>query len=228
MSEADTARDAPEQEVTTLEGREAASHFGRKRSRDKLGENDLVVVVHDADPRVRAATGRIVRALPGMVRRRLQAMSESRIERLVEALLPEDDPFAGVEQRIDDDNAMQRARFLERVLCLTSAEVHRLAGYRGGNVSQTASAWKRQGLIFGVRHGGRDHYPAFQFADGRPRPGVRAALAALPAGMSPWQIAFWWVTGNGWLDGATPAETLERDPEAVAGAAARERREVIG
>lgn len=111
---------------------------------------------------------------------------------------------------------------------MTSTDLQRRARHPGGRLSRRASAWKRRRLIFGVPHGGRDLYPTFQFAKGRPKPGVRAVLAALPDGMTPWQIAFWWVTGNGWIDGATPAEMFEHDAEAVIYAALRERRDVIG
>lgn len=124
------------------------------------------------------------------------------------------DPATGAgERRLEQENAALRTRFLADVPCLTAMDLHRMGGHRV--------------QAFSVPARGRELYPAFQFADGRPRPIIAEILETLPNGMTPWQVAFWFVAGNGWLGGASPAESLD-DRKAVLAAAARERRDVIG
>jgi hypothetical protein len=44
---------------------------------------------------------------------------------------------------------------------------------------------------------------------------------------SGWQLAFWFTSPNGWLDGKRPADIID-DMESVARAAAREAEDIIG
>ena len=37
---------------------------------------------------------------------------------------------------------------------------------------------------------------------------MRDVLSALPEGMTAWQKALWFASGNGWLDGAEPQRRL--------------------
>ena len=108
---------------------------------------------------------------------------------------------------------------------LTEADIEKLldvmraaSGLKPRNRSEPASRWKREGRLFAVRRAGVDLYPSFQFADGAPLPVIKDVLAALPGHMTGWQIALWFGSGNGWLDGAEPHERLS-DPDAVVDAA---------
>ena len=103
---------------------------------------------------------------------------------------------------------------------LTADQVHNMSGLHSRNKSEPASRWKKEGKTFAVRVERRDLYPAFQFEDGAPRPVVRDVLAALPDGMTSWQKAFWFASGNGWLDGEEPQRRLN-DGERVVDAARR-------
>ena len=87
--------------------------------------------------------------------------------------------------------------------------------------------WKRDRKLFSLPHRGKELFPAFQFKDGKPDPLIERVLKALPADYTPWQIAFWFASGNGWLDGAAPEEKLKA-PEEVLAAAAREAEVAIG
>jgi hypothetical protein len=58
------------------------------------------------------------------------------------------------------------------------------AGLKTKNPYATAARWKKAGAIFSVQHRGKEHFPAFQFREGRPHPTVKKALAALPARMN--------------------------------------------
>ena len=55
-------------------------------------------------------------------------------------------------------------------------------------------------------------------ADGQPRRVIKDILAQMPRWATPWQIALWFASGNGWLDGATPEERLDAPGEVVAAA----------
>ena len=56
---------------------------------------------------------------------------------------------------------------------------------------------------------------------------IAKTLATLPRGTTPWQIAFWFVSANGWLEGDAPKDRLD-DVEDVAAAATHEGEEVMG
>ena len=73
-----------------------------------------------------------------------------------------------------------------------------------------------------MSHGGKDLYPAFQFSHGEPLPVIARVLKIFGAARTPWQIAFWFVSANGWFDGKCPVDFLTRDLDAVVKAAERD------
>ena len=137
-------------------------------------------------------------------------------------------PIAEVESLTDDlaaargtlaaDNLALRDRFIAETAPLTSAQVGERSGGRSRNPYATAARWKKAGDVFSVHHRGTEYFPAFQFRDGRPHPSIKPVLAALPAAMSPWQRALWFVSTNGCLD----------DLPALLSAAAHEAQQVEG
>lgn len=162
---------------------------------------------------------RALEALPALAAERGYRLSEANIEKILDVILS-DAPRPRVENELEIDNARLRSRYLQETPLLTGAEVRAASGLNPRNRSEPASRWKREGKLFAVRRSGVDHYPAFQFADGAPRPVVKEILAALPKNMTAWQIAMWFASGNGWLDGDEPQERLP-DPDAVVEAARR-------
>ena len=175
----------------------------RKAVRDVF---DGVAPSEKLDP----AVVRLLEPISAVVARKRAEMSERNVELLVEAMLPANDPMSAVRSKIEADNARARVRFAEEVPCFTSAELAELAGHSARNRSATGSRWKAEGKAFSVQLGGRELFPAFQFKDGKPDPAVAQVLDALPPGMSQWQVAFWFVSSNPWLDGGVPAENLAR------------------
>ena len=125
-----------------------------------------------------------------------------------------------VEADLAVDNLQLRVEYLGETRTLTAEQIHRMSCLRSRNKSEPASRWKKEGKTFALRLEGRDLYPAFQFEDGVPRPVVREVLGALPEGMTSWQKAFWFASGNGWLDGEEPQRRLD-DGERVVEAARR-------
>ncbi len=193
----------------------------RKALSDVIGTNDTLV--RDLDPTLVPMLDAIAEALKNA----RDKISEKNIGTLVELLLPSTDPAAAVLATIDAENAAARIRFMENVPCLTSAQLAEQVGHGAKNKSQTASRWKAEHRAFSVPWRGREAYPAFQFRDGRPLPGVAKALEALPDGMTPWQIAFWFVSSNPWLDGKAPY-TMLADVDAVVQAARQEDEVIFG
>ena len=170
---------------------------------------------------VRAFLEKVVRVSATLDETRL----ESAIGKLAEVLLP--DELADARGALASDNLELRDRFIAEVAQLTSAEIGAQAGLKTKNPYATAARWKKAGDIFSVQHRGKEYFPAFQFREGRPHPTVKKALAALPARLSSWQRAFWFVSTNGWLGDKAPVDLLD-DPQAIVAAAEREGEEVVG
>ena len=162
---------------------------------------------------------RALEVLPSLAAERGARLSEANIEKILDVILSDASRPRG-ENELEIDNARLRSRYFQETPLLTGAEVRAASGLNPRNKSEPASRWKREGRLFAVRRSGVDHYPAFQFADGAPRPVIKAILTALPKDMTGWQIAMWFASGNGWLDGDEPQERLS-DPDAVVEAARR-------
>jgi hypothetical protein len=190
-----------------------------------LGHSVILQLKPDLDEGRRSA----VRAFLEKVVRVSATLDETRLEsaigKLADVLLP--DELADARGALASDNLELRDRFIAQVPQLTSAEIGAQAGLKTKNPYATAARWKKTGDIFAVQHRGKEYFPAFQFLEGRPHPTVKKALAALPARLSSWQRAFWFVSTNGWLGDNAPADVLA-DPKAVVAAAEREGEEVVG
>ena len=153
--------------------------------------------------------------LPARLSERASELSEERIQSLLDVMI-DVDPFEPVEAKIDARNAELRAEFLKDFPVLDSATVHKRAGLKGKNTSQTANAWRQRGRILGLPIQGKIGYPAFQFnADGQPLKLMEAILAVLPAHFTAWQRAFWLVSPKEGLDGETPAGAMQAGDDRV-------------
>ena len=121
----------------------------------------------------------------------------------------------GVDTDMALDNFALRQAYVDETPLLTAKQIHAMSGVRSANPSEPASRWKKQGRTFAVRVHGRDLYAAFQFRDGVPHPVMKEVLAALPVDMTSWQKAFWFASGNGWLDGDEPQRRLDDGKQIV-------------
>ena len=124
-------------------------------------------------------------------------------------------PRQGIDTDLALDNFVLRQEYLDETPLLTAKQIHDRSGVRSSNPSEPASRWKKEGRTFAVRIQRRDLYPAFQFQDGVPRPVIKEVLATLPAGMTSWQKAFWFASGNGWLDGDEPQQRLDHGEQVL-------------
>lgn len=167
------------------------------------GESELTGLVQD-----------VVARLASMVAADRRKLTEDNIELLVRSMLPHA-PRSRVDAQLELDNARLRAAYLQEVPTRSAHEVRAASGLSPKNPSEPASRWKRERRVFAVRHGGRDLFPAFQFDDGYPRPVIKQILRELPPTATDWQIAIWFASGNGWLDGAEPRHRLDAPDEVL-------------
>jgi hypothetical protein len=133
----------------------------------------------------------------------------------------------GVPKAIAQDNRALRERFLAEEDMLISRKAGEQTAHRDRNSYVMAIRWKKAGKLFSISHRGSEYFPAFQFKEGRPHPVIAKVLETLPRTMTPWQIAFWFVSTNGWLDGDAPRDRLD-NPRNLLSAAARETDEILG
>ena len=111
---------------------------------------------------------------------------------------------ADVYLRIERKNAEMRATYLKTTELYTPEDIQ-----------GPSTEWKREGRVFAIQDDGKDLFPAFQFADGQPLPIIKKILEVLPDYLSPWQTAFWFESGNGWLGGKTPRECLKNESKVI-------------
>ena len=190
----------------------------RKKIVAALGDDSITlkrwVLVGVATTEQATVTRKTVHAVNQIVCQRRKAITENHIERLVDLYL-EGEQRAEVDAALELDNAELRTAYLKQTQIYTAQDIHtRSPNAKPKNQSEPASRWKREKRLFAVRYKGNDLFPCFQFADGVPRPVVKKILLRLPNDMTPWQIAFWFASGNGWLDGKAPQDVLS-DESAV-------------
>ena len=171
-------------------------------------------LVGTADPELAELVRRVLSRLPSMATIHQQELTDRNIELLIQSVLP-DAPRAEVRAQLEMDNARLRADYLQETRTLSGAEVRGASGLNPKNPSEPTSRWKRERRVFAVRRGGRNLFPAFQFEDGQPRPVIKRILGEVPASATGWQIALWFASGNGWLDGAEPQNRLAAADEVV-------------
>lgn len=178
-------------------------------------------VLIGAGSRRDAAVMRATATMAGrIVGQRRTALTERNIEALVDLYL-QGEERADVDRELEQDNARLRAEYLREVPTFTAGDIHKfMHGLPLSNPSEPASRWRRERRVFAVRKGRTQLYPRFQFSDGQPLPVIKEVLKRLPGDITPWQVAFWFRSGNGWLDGRSPEEAIG-DREGVLNAADR-------
>lgn len=152
------------------------------------------------------------------------AEREAETEDLISVMLEHAEGLTPGEERLGQvrRQAEARASFLNDVPLLSSTEVGELLGSTAQNKAAMANRYKHEGKIFAVSHRGADHYPAFQFQDGDALPVVGEIISRFEGvSSSSWQMALWFASPSGWLDGRRPMDVVEDEPEAVLEAARR-------
>jgi hypothetical protein len=131
-------------------------------------------------------------------------------------------PFLHDEERLA---VMQRlARDLVRESCIWRTELGLLVEL--SNIAPGFEAdlrlWREARKIFAITVGGVSLYPDYAFdpKEGfRPYPALATIIEILSEKKDDWGIAYWFVSPNGWINGARPQDMLASDPDRVIAAA---------
>lgn len=149
---------------------------------------------------------------------------EEMVDFMAARMLAPSEADVAMAQRLAD----RHARILNEFGYFTAEQLADLNGSSATNRSALADNWRKRRQVFSVPHPdrsarGADIYPAFQFDSGKPLKVVQAVLDVFGTGKSPWKLALWFTSNNGWLpDSARPVDLLSRDPQAVIAAAQRD------
>ena len=121
------------------------------------------------------------------------------------------------------DSATLKEMVLAASKWLSSESVGELAQMSPTNLRKEPNKWKREGKVFTLKAGNADVYPDYAFDDeGRPLPAMKTVLEIFKNKRSNLQIAAWFASVNGWLDGAAPMNLIAAEPEKVIEAAKSE------
>jgi hypothetical protein len=140
--------------------------------------------------------------------------------RLIDLLMPAPSTMSETATLQIRRNAAAREGALTEFGAFTSAELASARGSHAKNPHTTTSRWLRDGLAFAVDTPVGRLFPAFQFAQGAPRPVIAQVLAALGGQLRGWEILLWFTGSSGYLGGARPVDRLASAPEDVVAAAA--------
>lgn len=143
------------------------------------------------------------------------------LESLVDALMPKDPPSPA---QLKEAAMLAKARtaVLREGNWLTAAEIANLAGFSSSNRSAQPNKWKRDGLIFAIRHLGIDYFPAYGLdleGSYRPLKAMANVIEILGDSKDSWGLAYWFSSANSLLGGARPQDVLAKRPDRVIAAA---------
>lgn len=151
------------------------------------------------------------------------------LESLVEVLVPRAPP-SPVQLKEAAMLAKARMAVLREGNWLTAAEIANLAGFSLSNPSAQPNKWKRDGLIFAIRHLGVDYFPDYGLdLEGgyRPLKAMANVIEVFGESKDGWGLAYWFASANSFLGGARPQDVLADQPQRVIAAAADEQQAVL-
>ena len=151
------------------------------------------------------------------------------LESLVEVLVPKAPPTP-VQLKEAAMLAKARIAVLREGNWLTAAEIADLAGFSSSNPSAQPNKWKRDGLIFAIRHLGVDYFPDYGLDPDtgyRPLKAMAAVIKVLGGSKDCWGLAYWFASANSFLGGARPQDVLAKQPDRVIAAATDEQEGIV-
>ena len=151
-----------------------------------------------------------------LARRQTEAMQS-----ILEFLVPQVPPpqHMLLEARM---TAEARKAVLESGDWLTAAQIAEMAGFSTSNPSAQPNKWKRDRLIFAVRHQGVDYFPGYALDPStgyRPFKALAAVLALFDRSKDDWGLAYWFASDNSFLGGKHPKDMLSEESVRVIAAA---------
>lgn len=204
--------------VYTLTG--TPGEIGRQLARSGAQEAIALTFAHD-DAGVAQAVAEALGSLAPLVADTVRRRQKEGFTRIIDALVPAVSPPRQmlIEARMA---AQARTAVLASGEWLTAAQVADLAGFSATNPSAQPNRWKKDGLIFAIRHQGNDYFPAWALdarANYRPRRHLAEVLRAFGDHKDGWGLAYWFAAANSMLGGKRPQDLLGAAPERVLAAA---------
>jgi hypothetical protein len=185
-----------------------------RKSLDRVRAEQVIALTlkRGSAPAVRALAETVASIAP-LVRAILERRQKEVIDSILEALVPEVPPpqHMLIEARM---TAEARKAVLESGDWAPATEIARIAAQ--------PNKWKKDRLIFAIRHRGVDYFPTYGLdsASGyRPVKALAKVLAAFDGRKDEWGLAYWFASVNSFLGGKRPQDLLSTDPEMVVAAA---------
>lgn len=191
----------------------------------KPAHSYLMQVHSDAMSQVLEA---VMPMLDRLLSQKTAAVREQKLEELVDFIAGQMVVPSRVDTKMAQRIAARHARVLNEFGFVTAEQLADANQSRASNRSALADNWKKRRQVFAVRHRDgsgrpREVFPLFQFEDHKPIKSVQTVLEAFGDGKTPWKLALWFTSNNGWLPGqARPVDLLESAPDAVVQAARRD------
>lgn len=212
-------------ETLTLQG-EVLTVQPYREGRGRAGGRAFVLEVSNE-----AASGTLLASLSLLDRllsEKIAAVRERCLEEMIDFMAARMVVPSQAEAEMAQRLAVRHARVLNEFGYFTAEQLADMNHSRSGNRSALADNWRKRRQVFAVPHPDRsarerDVFPAFQFDHGKPIKLVQTVLEIFDGRKTPWKLALWFTSNNGWLpDNARPVDLLQADPQAVAQAARRE------
>jgi hypothetical protein len=196
-----------------------------KQVREQLERLDAEQVIaltleHGSGPAVRALA-ETFKSIAPLIKTILEQRQRKALDAILEALVPQVPlpQHALIEARM---TAEARKAVLESGDWLTAAEVAKVAGFSTSNPSAQPNKWKKEGLIFAIRHLNIDYFPSYALAPTmgyRPVKAMAEVLKIFQGKKDDWNLAYWFASDNSFLGGKRPQDLLATRPERVLAAA---------
>ena len=202
---------------------EVRSSLRRSRAQRAIA----LTFAHENERTVRAIAETLV-SLGPLVTKLIEQRQRETLDRIIDALVPTVPP---PEHMLTEARMAAKARkaVLEGAEWLTAAQIARLAGFSVSNPSAQPNKWKKDGLIFAIRHESTDYFPAYGLdpkANYRPVKALAKVLSAFGNTKDAWGFAYWFASVNSFLGGKRPQDLLANAPDRVIEAACDEVAEI--
>lgn len=193
---------------------------------DKLDAEQVVAVaLAHASPREAGTIAEAIANIVQLVGLKFAGHEREALASLVDALVPIAPPTpTQLKEAVMLGKA--RAAVLEESHWLKAAQVAELAGFSKKNPSAQPNKWKREGLIFAIRHHGIDYFPGYGLdpqTGYRPLKAMAKVIEVFGETKDGWGLAYWFSSANGFLGGKRPRDLLATEPERVIAAVKDER-----
>ena len=207
----------------------ASTHRGSEPELITLEHFSPIRIYDQAEAKVLEALEAMMPSLEPLVREHTGKVRTRKLEELIEIFTENLVAPSNVDVSMARRLAARRARLLKEFGWTTAEKLAVANGSQAANRHALVDNWKKRHQVFSVPHrdakeGQREVFPLFQFdEDHRPIKAMREIIEAFGERKSPWKLALWFTSNNGWLPNqARPVDLLTSSPNDVIEAARRD------